>query len=316
MKLLELLIYQTALTTACEAYSPISLTTTTILPKSSPEELHRFLSSPGNWPKIVASSHSVESPSGMDLDLNQPLKVGDVVDEIFGLPPILPLSVQWKCVKSIQPTSQKDGLLDFISQDGVPGIASECQMLFKFKKQKDAKGNLVPFLCLQMEYKPESPIALLAAPILVADNALALNILLPSALEKDSSKKSSIDDFRSLMGSLYGIAGVAHLVDSLLSSQLLTSAGSPPFNSLPPLGQGLVLIWCFMGFVSFAFSRIGGFAADLGLILYGFVEMSCAGIIRFRGDAIVGSLDPLTNAIMVQAIVALAWLYSAKKDDL
>ena len=306
MKLIEYLLYQSALAAACCAYSPISLTTTTVLPHSSPKELHSFLSSPCNWPKIVASSHSVEAPSGRDLDLNQPLEVGDAVDEVFGLPPLLPLSVRWICVQSIQPTSQQDGLLEFTSQDGVPGIASECRMLFNFKKQKDMEEKSVPLVSLQMDYKPESPIAILAAPILSVDNALALKILLPSALAKYASKESSIDDFRYLMGSLYGIAGAIHLADSLMSSQLLTSVGSSPFSALPALGKGLVLLWCFMGFVSFYFSRIGGLVADLGLILYGLVEMIGAGIIQFGSDGIVASGDPFSNAVMVQAIVLLA----------
>lgn len=75
-------------------------------------------------------------------------------------------------------------------------------------------------LSLQMEYKPPSPLAILAIPILTLDNALALKVLLPSVLllEESSSSPTTtnnkdknvpplpLDKFRSLMGNLYGIA--------------------------------------------------------------------------------------------------------------
>ena len=47
-------------TTLSSAYSPISLSTKSKLPQTPPNELFQFLASPANWPKIVASSSSVD----------------------------------------------------------------------------------------------------------------------------------------------------------------------------------------------------------------------------------------------------------------
>jgi hypothetical protein len=78
-------------TTLLSAYSPISLSTKSKLPQTPPDVLYQFLASPANWPKIVASSSSVESNNVVDL--TQPLPQGQSVNEIFGLPPLFPLSV-------------------------------------------------------------------------------------------------------------------------------------------------------------------------------------------------------------------------------
>jgi len=76
----------------------------------------------------VLSSHSVKECS-FAKRINRvdiPLREGDYVQEIFGLPPLLPLTVVWQCVKS----DPKGGSLEFYSEDGVPGFANECKMKF------------------------------------------------------------------------------------------------------------------------------------------------------------------------------------------
>lgn len=169
-------------TTLSSAYSPISLSTKSKLPQTPPDEIFQFIASPANWPKIVASSSSVESPSNSkkNVDLTQPLPQGQSVNEIFGLPPLFPLSVTWQCVKSIPPTNTRSGRLEFYSIDGVPGIATRCKMNFDIDTSTtNERGSN---LSLEMEYEPQSPLAVLATPILTVDNALALKVLLPSVL--------------------------------------------------------------------------------------------------------------------------------------
>ncbi|KAK1732833.1 hypothetical protein QTG54_016371, partial [Skeletonema marinoi] len=187
------------------AYSPISLSTKSKLSQTPPIELYQFLASPANWPKIVASSSSVESPDNTKtVDLSRPLRQGQSVNEIFGLPPLFPLSVTWQCVKSVPPTNTKKGRLEFYSVNGVPGIATRCKMNFDIdavNRNNNEGSNLV----LEMEYEPQSPLALLATPILTVDNALALKVLLPSVLLETSDTTVPLDKFRSLMGSLYGV---------------------------------------------------------------------------------------------------------------
>jgi hypothetical protein len=202
---------------------------------------------------------------------------------------------------------------EFYSENGVPGIASRCKMNFDIDTTAAAEGTN---LSLEMEYEPQSPLAVLATPILTVDNALALKVFLPSVLldSSDTDSNESLDKFRRLMGTLYGIAGLAHAYDLILGgSQLLVAAGAPPFEELPLQGQALAILWCLVGPLSFIKSRIGGNIADLGLIIYGLVEVAGAGAVRLGYGA--GELDPLVNAIGVQGIVGLSWLYSQSKDD-
>ena len=312
------------------AFSPISLTTNSKLPQTPPNELYQFLASPANWPKIVASSFSVESPSNNnknEVDLTRPLPQGQSVNEIFGLPPLFPLSVTWTCVKSIPPTTTRRGRLEFYSVDGVPGIATRCKMNFDIDAAaaasaattKNSNNEGGSTLSLEMEYEPQSPLAVLATPILTVDNALALKVFLPSVLLESSTSTTTttnapLDKFRRLMGTLYGIAGLAHAYDLIFGgSQLLVAAGAPPFEALPLQGQALAVLWCLVGPLSFIKSRIGGNIADLGLIIYGLVEVAGAGALRLGYGA--GDLDPLVNAIAVQGIVGLSWFYSSSKKE-
>jgi len=295
------------LLSATIAYSPsVTLTTTSRLPQTQPERVHRFLASPANWPRIVASSHSVQSSNN---NLSEPLPVHETVDEIFGLPPVLPLSITWECLRSHPPTGSTPGLLEFYSANGVAGLASQCQMLFDIRNE-DSKNSTTVQLVIQ--YEPESVLAILAIPVLTLDNALALRVFLPWLL-----LKSPLNQFRTLMGTLYGVAGLAHLFDCLLgSSQLLVAAGAPPLEQLSLSGQAYAILWCVMGPVAFGLSRIGSKTADFGLIAYGVVEVLGACLIQQQSSAVTstdGYLNPLANAILVQTVVALSWLYSSQR---
>ena len=150
----------------------VRLVTTTSLPDISPERAIRFLSIPSNWPSIVLSSWAVR---GTDID--RPLAPGEVVDEIFGLPPLLPLEVSWTC------TSIGESTAVFDSPSGLAGVAENCQM--DFVAEKDGAGGSL--LRLAMSYEPLSPLANAAVPLLTLDNAIALKLLLPARLRPPGS---------------------------------------------------------------------------------------------------------------------------------
>lgn len=148
----------------------LTISTRVNIPKVEPGLLHDFLATPANWPKIVLSSWSVE---GEHTDV--PCVVGSQVDEIFGLPPVLPLRVRWTCM-----TSDRDlGALVFESQDGLRGVASNCKMSFAITKEEAGSTTEVE---LTMCYDPASPLAIAALPVLMLDNAIALMIQLPRAV--------------------------------------------------------------------------------------------------------------------------------------
>eukprot|EP00957_Ditylum_brightwellii_P105151 8015230-Ditylum_brightwellii.AAC.1 len=121
------------------------------------------------------------------------------------------------------------------------------------------------------------------------------------------------------MGTLYGVAGLAHAGDCYLGqSQLLAAAGSPPVTDLPPQGQLLVGIWCAAGPLAYAASKLGGRIADAGLVVYGLIEV--AGGVTLNQYLLSGGssgaveIDAVTNALGVQAIVLASWLYSNNKQ--
>lgn len=159
-----------------EMVAAFTLTTTSRVRGITQTDLYDFIATPTNWPKIVASSHSVKKPTNQVNPVDQPLNIGDEVEEIFGLPPLLPLSVKWKCV-----SKDRDESLLFYSQDGVPYFAKDCWMKFYFDSNENDDGVEVK---LVMEFDILNPLVMAATPILNADNNLALKVLLPLALSK------------------------------------------------------------------------------------------------------------------------------------
>ena len=135
----------------------------------------------------------------------------------------------------------------------------------------------------------------------------------PSAVGS-AEGSAPLDRFRSLMGTLYGVAGIAHAADCLAGpSALLTAAGAPPFQDLPPPAQALAVIWCAAGPLAYLTSRRGGRAADAGLVAYGVVEVLGAALISANVDA--AELAALPNAVAVQGVVAASWIYSSTQTD-
>ena len=140
------------------------------------------------------------------------------------------------------------------------------------------------------------------------DEALA-----PTAGSAVAEGSAPLDRFRTLMGTLYGVAGLAHAVDLAGPSTLLTAAGAPPFQELPPPAQALACAWCAAGPLAYAASRGGGRAADAGLVAYGLVEVLGAALVSANVDA--AELAALPNALAVQGVVAASWIYSSMQRD-
>lgn len=254
--------------------------TTRASSKLSANELQDFLSRPVHWPQIVASSDRVSNSN-----ILAPLKPGQSVEEYFGLGL---LCVTWTCRES-----KRGSLLVVESPDGVPGIAKDCSMRFDIKDHE---------VMLTMGYEPVSPLAILATPVLIIDNWIALNVLLPAAVDP-----YPLDSFRKLMGTLYGVAGILHAFDLLGDSILFTTNGIPAFSDLPVEGQALAISWCAVGPLASLLSRQRlPFLQDSGLVIYGFVET--------LGAWFSGNSEAFTNALLVQAIVAAAWVYSYRKE--
>jgi len=158
--------------TLLQYINAFQLTSSSKISNINTQKLQEFLATPTNWPNIVLSSHSVKCPSTKNNRVDVPLQVGDYVEEVFGLPPLLPLSVIWKCVES------RDGYLEFYSEKGVPNLANECKMIFNIQQHKD--DSVV--VDLTMEFEQKNPVIPLAIPLLSLDNNLALNLLLPRAI--------------------------------------------------------------------------------------------------------------------------------------
>ena len=119
----------------------ITLSTRVGLPSAiTRAALHDYLATPAHWPKIVLSSVAVRGEA-----VDAPLGVGGSVDEIFGLPPVLPLEVRWTCAAS----DRDRGLLIFESRSGLSGIAENCKMDFQINTSQDSTD-----LELKMSFDP------------------------------------------------------------------------------------------------------------------------------------------------------------------
>ena len=151
------------------------MSTRVSIPNVAPGSVQTFLATPGNWPKIVLSSHSV---AGAKVD--SPLSIGEEVDEIFGLPPVLPLRVVWTCTENDLQT----GALQFESPAGLAGVASNCRMQFAIAAGPEDGSSIVE---LDMSYDASNALAIVAAPVLAIDNAIAVKLLLPDALRRPSA---------------------------------------------------------------------------------------------------------------------------------
>jgi hypothetical protein len=285
----------------------IQLRTVAKLPRSA-LSVQDYISRPIHWPEFVLSSNRVSilgnGKKNKNNDNSQVLTKGMKVEEYFGMNLLF---VEWTCLQNVPGNF-------VVTSDGLSGIASNCKMAFTFKE--DTASAEVQMI---MEYTPESILAILATPILVVDNWLALNILLKAAVDP-----TPLASFRKLMGTLYGIAGIGHLLDVTIGgSQLFQRANIPPFEDLPTEGQIYAIVWCLVGPSAYLLSKqrqqrqqiseISDFKftpinlGDVGIVLYGLVEVF--------GAYLTSQPEVLMNANVVQCIVASAWIYSYKKDS-
>jgi hypothetical protein len=69
--------------------------------------------------------------------------------------------------------------------ESLPGIAKQCQMQFDISTTSNDTAKVI----LTMGYDPVSPITLEATPVLILDNWMALQVLLPLALKARASSK-------------------------------------------------------------------------------------------------------------------------------
>lgn len=184
--MLQFFLLSLSLSLSLSRSHAITLTTRSTIRGVATRELQDFLATPTHWPLIVASSHSVESTTAKNAmtamnPVDKPLVVGEQVREIFGLPPILPLSVDWTCRRN------DDNGLDFDAPEGLASVAINCSMRFQFRSQ----GSDNTQVTLTISFDPVSPVANAAIPILILDNELALKVLLPLQLSRRKGNRLS-----------------------------------------------------------------------------------------------------------------------------
>ena len=76
----------------------------------------------------------------------------------------------------------------------------------------------------------------------------------------------------------------------------------------------MALLWCSMGPIAYVLSLVG--QGDGGLISYALVEVSLTALAneQFASTEEMNaalSLDPVANAVLVQAIILASWVYSS-----
>eukprot|EP00929_Paragymnodinium_shiwhaense_P110113 TRINITY_DN76829_c0_g1_i1.p1 TRINITY_DN76829_c0_g1~~TRINITY_DN76829_c0_g1_i1.p1 ORF type:complete len:265 (-),score=21.28 TRINITY_DN76829_c0_g1_i1:157-951(-) len=121
-------------------------------------------------------------------------------------------------------------------------------------------------------------------------------------------------DFQQLMGVLYGVAGLLHLLDLLGPNALPKMAGAPPFQELSVLGQAAALGWCATGPFAFAITRLASKPfGDASLAFYGLYEIGLAASVSAAYPA--AGVDGVLSAVQVQLVVLAAYVYTAWKDE-
>lgn len=162
---------------SCSAFSPVTISTTSSVQEASVKDVHSFLASPENWPKITTSSNSVTIPdeAKKSFDLGKPIPLNGLVKEIFGLPPVLAPSVTWKCVQS----NERLGRLEFFSDEGLPGVLSNARILYDINGEGEKSS-----VKLDVSFEPTSVFGVLASIALKIENTIAMKLLLPQQIAK------------------------------------------------------------------------------------------------------------------------------------
>lgn len=161
------------------------LTAKSCLPNTSPAEAYSILSSTGKWPEVFLSSVRVNI-DGTALDQ------GMKVEELAGLPPLLPLQLVWECK-----TADADrGTLELASE-GVDGLVKDYTR--RLTVSSDAgSGSVVE---LETEFTAGSSLfAAIIALLIRSDHALFDSVLLPSAVEQGGLSRKSLLVWSILIG--------------------------------------------------------------------------------------------------------------------
>ena len=122
-------------------------------------------------------------------------------------------------------------------------------------------------------------------------------------------------DFRALMGTLYGLSGVAHAADLLVGPSALPAlAGAPVYAAMDPTQRALALAWCAMGPVALAAGKVGGPRMAIGgLVAYGVYEVALAAACAVTFGAAGG--DAVTGAVGVQAVVFGCYMFLSPRSS-
>ena len=120
----------------------------------------------------------------------------------------------------------------------------------------------------------------------------------------DALEPRKLRRFRRLMGRLYALAGVAHLLDLLvLDSVLPVTAGAPPWALMDPTQRLCAFAWCALGPIAWLCTAKGPPAVgDSALVAYGVLEVTLCVACAVAYGAVGG--DAATGAVGVQVAVA------------
>ena len=129
--------------------------------------------------------------------------------------------------------------------------------------------------------------------------------------------ENNINKFRGIMCTAYSAAGILHLIDFAGPSNILLLAGAPRFEYLPPIAQGIAIVWSILGPLCYlARPRPDGSIdtrlTDGALILYGGFEVAVAfgAYIFFESHKI----DAVLNAVAVQLVVGICYTILSRRS--
>mmetsp|Transcript_15533 Transcript_15533/g.24834 ORF Transcript_15533/g.24834 Transcript_15533/m.24834 type:complete len:259 (+) Transcript_15533:33-809(+) len=144
--------------------------------------------------------------------------------------------------------------------------------------------------------------------------SLCRKLGISTARAAGSDRATNSFDFQQLMGILYGVAGILHLVDLFGPNTLPGIAGAPPFTELSFGGQVAALFWCATGPIAFAATRLAAKPlGDASLAFYGLYEIGLAASVPATYPS--AGEQAVLNAVLVQMVVLAAYVYTAWKDQ-
>ena len=148
----------------------VEMTSTANLRGVSPADAFTLVSTPSNWASLAVGSHRVSGEA-----LTEPLVAGVAVEELAGAPPLLPLEIVWVCRTADWTADAEAGILT-LESEGVAGLLTDCKRVAQVKATES--GCAVE---LSLSYTSSgSALAVLIDPLVVMDNSVTTQLLLPS----------------------------------------------------------------------------------------------------------------------------------------